>query len=338
VRLLKSGALEPAAEARSQEVLERQVVHLVRLVDDLIDVSRISRGTVTLHREPTDLAALVRSTVDAMLHRPCGHVIITEIPERGPLVSVDPVRLAQVVSNILDNATKFTPTGGKILVALLKHQDTAVLRIVDTGIGIAPQNLDRVFDLFTQVDRGAGGRGLGIGLALVRRLVELHGGSVTANSSGEGLGTEIVVRLPCLSEGRVEPSRKQQSPTTARDEPIRFLIVDDNVDAANALTELLELSGCRARAGYSGEDALRLGEGFGPDIVLLDLGMPGMDGFETAKRVRQTSWGSHAKLVAVTGWGQASDRKKTADAGFDEHLVKPVDLDVVLELVALLEG
>jgi CheY-like chemotaxis protein len=268
--------------------------------------------------------------------RGSGHVIVTDIRERGPFVSVDPVRMAQVVSNILDNATKFTPAGGKIHVGLMADEQDAVLRIVDSGIGIAPQDLERVFDLFTQVERGAGGRGLGIGLALVRRLLELHGGSITANSAGEGLGTEFVVRLPCLPEpgSAVAPI---EATTPTQDEPVRFLLVDDNVDAANTLAELLEMSGCCARAAYSGEEATQVGEGFLPDIVLLDLGMPVMDGFEAAKRVRETVWGRRAKLVAVTGWGQPSDRKKTADAGFDGHLVKPVDLDVVLELVELVE-
>jgi signal transduction histidine kinase len=337
VRMLKSTTLAPAAQARSQDILERQVVHLVRLVDDLIDVSRISRGTITLQPEPTDLAVLVRATVDATVLRASGHVIVTNIREHGPFVSVDPVRMAQVVSNILDNATKFTPVGGKILVDLSENQHDAVLRIADTGIGIAPQHLDRVFDLFAQVDRDSGGRGLGIGLALVRRLIELQGGSVTANSAGKGQGTEIIVRLPCLAEPRADATPSESTTTTAADEPIRFLLVDDNVDAANTLAELLELSGCSARAAYSGEEATRVGEAFAPDIVLLDLGMPVMDGFEAAVRLRQTTWGTRAKLVAVTGWGQPSDRKKTTDAGFDGHLVKPVDLDVVLQLVDMVE-
>lgn len=337
VRMLKSGALQPAAQLRSHDILERQVVHLVRLVDDLIDVSRISRGTITLQSQPTDLAALVRAAVDATSLRASGHVIVTQLRERGPFVSVDPIRMAQVVSNILDNATKFTPPGGKILVGLAEDNEDAVLRIVDTGIGIAAQNIDRVFDLFTQVERGSGGRGLGIGLALVRRLIELQGGTVTASSGGEGQGTEIVVRLPSLSEPRAEAASGQQEAPATQDQPIRFLLVDDNVDAANTLAELLEMSGCCARAAYSGEEATRAGEGFEPDIVLLDLGMPVMDGFEAAKLVRQTAWGRRAKLVAVTGWGQPSDRKRTADAGFDGHLVKPVDLDVVLGLVELVE-
>lgn len=337
VRMLKSGALAPEAQTRSQDILERQVVHLVRLVDDLIDVARISRGTITLHSQPTDLAALVRATVDATVLRASGHEIVTEIRERGPFVSVDPVRMAQVVSNILDNATKYTPAGGKIFVALTEDHEDAVLRIVDTGIGLAPENLERVFDLFAQVERGSGGRGLGIGLALVRRLLELHGGTVLANSRGEGLGTEIVVRLPCLPEPQAEVTPAQMETSTKEDEPVRFLLVDDNADAANTLAELLEMSGCQARAAYSGEEATRVGEPFEPDIVLLDLGMPIMDGFEAAKRLRQTAWGRRAKLVAVTGWGQPSDRQKTADAGFDGHLVKPVDLDVVLELAAMVE-
>jgi CheY-like chemotaxis protein len=210
-----------------------------------------------------------------------------------------------------------------------------VLRIIDSGIGMAQENLDRVFDLFTQVERG---RGLGIGLALVRRLLELHGGSVSANSAGEGHGTEVVVRLPIVAQPLAEAQPDETNMTMTQDDSIRFLIVDDNVDAANTLAELLELSGCHARAVYSGDEATRVGEGVAPDIVLLDLGMPGMDGFEAAKRLRQTEWGSRAKLVAVTGWGQQADRKKTADAGFDGHLVKPVDLDVVLQLMELVES
>jgi signal transduction histidine kinase len=337
VRMLKSGALKPPAEARNRDILERQVVHLVRLVDDLIDVSRISRGTITLHTEPTDLAALVRSAVDATMLRGSGHVFVTQLGERGPFVSADPVRIAQVVSNILDNATKFTPVGGKVVVDLTQEDEFAVLRIIDSGIGMAPENLDRVFDLFTQVERG---RGLGIGLALVRRLLELHGGSVSAYSAGEGHGTEVVVRLPIVAQplAEAQPDETNMTMTMTQDDSIRFLIVDDNVDAANTLAELLELSGCQARAVYSGDEATRVGEGVAPDIVLLDLGMPGMDGFEAAKRLRQTAWGSRAKLVAVTGWGQQADRKKTADAGFDGHLVKPVDLDVVLQLMELVES
>jgi signal transduction histidine kinase len=333
VRLLRMRTADSGAE-RHHDILERQVLHLVRLVDDLLDVSRISRGTITLRSEPTDLAALVSATVNAALLRGTGHVIVAEIPERGPVASIDPVRMAQVVSNILDNATKFTPIGGKIVVSLSQDDDEAVLRVVDTGIGIAPQNLPRVFDLFTRVDHQA--VGLGIGLALVRRLLELQGGTVTANSAGEGLGTEIVVRLPCSPEAQADVLPVEL--TAPRPKPCQFLIVDDNVPAADTLAELLELSDYRARATYSGEEAIRVGEEVEPDVVLLDLGMPLMDGFETAKRIRQMPWGGRTKIVAVTGWGQNSDRQKTADAGFDGHLVKPVELDAVLQLIGLDES
>jgi signal transduction histidine kinase len=331
VGLLNSGALEPASASRHQNILEGQVRNLVRLVEDLLDVSRISRDAVTLDSEPTDLAALVRATVEATLLRASGHVIVTEIPEPGPIVSVDRIRMTQVVSNILDNATKFQPAGGKILVRMSEDNGDVVLRIVDSGIGIAPQNLDRVFDFFTQVNRGD--RGLGVGLAIVRRLVALHGGTVTANSEGEGHGTEIVVRLACLQTPRAAVTPVEPVTPTTGQPPVRFLIVDDNVVLADTLVELLELSGYRARATYSGDSASRVGGEFEPDIILLDLDMPVVDGFEAAQRVRQTPWGSRAKLVAISGWGHTSDLKKTADAGFDQHLVKPVALESVLNLV-----
>jgi signal transduction histidine kinase len=335
VGLLKSGGLEPTSQARHQNILEGQVRHLVRLVEELLDVSRISRGAITLHSEPTDLAALVRATVDATLLRSSSHVIVTEFAEPGPTVSVDPVRMTQVISNILDNATKFTPAGEKILVRISADNGDVVLRIVDSGIGIASQDLDRVFELFTQVNRG---RGLGVGLALARQLVDLQGGTVTAHSEGEGCGTEIIVRLPGLRDPCFDVTPVEPGTPAASSRSVRFLIVDDNVLLADTLAELLERSGYPARAAYSGDAASRVGEEFEPDIVLLDLGMPVVDGFEVAQRVRQASWGSRVKLVAVTGWGRTSDRKKTADAGFDRHLVKPVDLDDVLELVQLVES
>jgi signal transduction histidine kinase len=331
VRMLKSGALTPAAVARQHNIVERQVLHLVRLVDDLLDVTRMTRGTIALEREPTDLGALVRAAIDATRLSGTGHLFITEIPERGPFVSVDPARMTQVVSSILDNATKFTPAGGKIEVGVAQVGNEAVLRVADSGIGIAPDDLDHVFDLFSQLDHG--GRGLGIGLALVRRLLELQDGSITASSKGAGQGAEFVVRLPCQSEVVAEFSPADS--TTTVYQPVRFLIVDDNVSAADTLAEFLELSGYRARATYSGAEALRVGENFEPDMVLLDLGMPFMDGFETAQRLRQTGWGRRAKIVAVTGWGQTSERQRTAEAGFDGHLLKPVDFDEVVELVEL---
>lgn len=335
VRMLKSDVLDSAAKARHQDILEGQVLHLVRLLDDLLEVSRISRGTISLSPRPTDLSEVVRGAVEATLSRASGHVLVTQIPEQGPFAAVDPQRMAQVVSHLLDNAVKFTPTGGRILVELSQDSQDAVLRVVDSGVGIAPQHLERVFDMFARIDR-LGGGGLGIGLALVRRLLELQAGRVSVHSDGEGRGTEVVVRLPCLAGQRIDDDDEQSTPKTEF-EPVRFLVVDDNPVAADTLAELLELSGCSARAAYCGEAAIREGESFEPDIVLLDLGMPRMDGFETAQRLRETPWGGRTKLIAVTGWGQTSDRKRTADAGFDEHLVKPVDLEVVLGLIELLD-
>jgi signal transduction histidine kinase/CheY-like chemotaxis protein len=336
VNMLQTGALTPAAKRRSHDILERQVLHVAKLVDNLLDVSRITRGTIALEPKPTDFAALVRRIVEATLLRGTGHEITSEIPSGGPIVSIDPVRMAQAVTSVLDNATKFTPSGGKISVVLSEDEGEAVLRIADTGIGIAAQNLERVFELFTQVD--GGGQGLGIGLALARRLLELQGGSIGVHSDGEALGAEFVLRVPCLPPDSAGLVLERETAPTMGDKRIRFLIVDDNALAADTMAELLELTGYVARAVYSGEAAMKVGEAFEPDIVLLDLGMPKMDGYETAQQLRQTPWGSRARLVAVTGWGDASDRKKTAEAGFDGHFVKPVDLDAVVKFVESMQG
>jgi signal transduction histidine kinase len=341
VRLLRTPGLDAESRERNLVILERQVTHLARLVDDLLDVSRISRGAITLLREPVDLAELLRASLDSTSQHSTGHLVEAHLPRRGPFVQADPVRLAQIVTNILDNAAKFTSPGGHIQVRICEKGDRAELRIKDTGKGVPPEDLDRIFNLFTQVDTGGGRAGLGIGLALVRRLVELHGGEVWAESEGENRGTEIVVRLPVLAD--FEPEMREPSlmeePTPVSSErgqgPLRILIVDDNVDAADTLVELLKLTGHDARAAYDGSSASALGSGFEPHLVLLDLGMPDMDGFDTARQMRQTAWGSAARLVAVTGWGEPSDRRRTAAAGFDGHLVKPVDFEELLGLLQI---
>ncbi len=335
VRLLSSGKAPEPLRAKTLGILDRQVSHLVRLVDDLMDVSRISRGAITLHREAVDLADLLRTTVDASGLAAAGLAVTVTAPERGPFVSGDRVRIAQVVSNLLDNAVKFTPRGGAIAVELTElvpegaEADGEVTLVVrDTGVGIAPEQVDRVFELFTQVAAVPDGRGLGIGLHVVRQLVELHGGLVSARSEGRDAGTEITVRLP-----RIEPPAPADHPPAqieVGDRPMRFLVVDDNVDAATLLAQQLTLSGHVAKAAFSGEEATTLGAEYAPDVVLLDLGMPVMDGFETARRIRLTPWGRSARLFALTGWGQPSDRQRTTEAGFDGHLVKPVDLEAVL--------
>jgi signal transduction histidine kinase len=341
VRLLRSPGLDSDSRERNLVILERQVTHLARLVDDLLDVSRISRGAITLLREPVDMAELLRASLEASSQHSTGHRVEAQIPRQGPFVQADPVRLAQIVTNILDNALKFTPPGGRIDVRICEDGECAELRIRDTGKGVPPEDLERIFNLFTQVDTGGGRAGLGIGLALVRRLVDLHGGEVWAESEGEGKGTELVVRLPRMTNYqpvmRLDPPTEDSTPLTSSNNgagkgPLRILIVDDNVDAADTLVELLKLTGHDARAAYNGSSASVLGSGFEPHLVLLDLGMPDMDGFDTARQMRQTAWGSSARLVAVTGWGEPSDRKRTAAAGFDGHLVKPVDFEELLGL------
>lgn len=319
-------------ELKTRQILDRQVSHLVRLVDDLLDVSRISRGAISLDLQPVDLAAVVRATLDAVSLKATGHRLSARYAVDA-WVNGDAVRLSQVVSNIVHNAEKFTPRDGRIELAVDDVGDELELRVKDSGRGIEPRDLERVFELFAQVSPDRAGRGLGIGLALVRRLIELHGGRVRAHSDGPGCGTEIIVCLPKLRREAVAVA--PQESTAAAAGGLRVLIVDDNVDAADTLAALIEIAGHATRVAYEGPLALEIGATFAPDVVLLDIGMPVVDGIETARRMRQTGWGRRARLVAMTGWGQPADRERTREAGFDSHLVKPVDPAVLLELLAV---
>jgi signal transduction histidine kinase/ActR/RegA family two-component response regulator len=328
-QLLRIETLSPNERERSRLVIERQVDHLVRLIDDLLDVSRISRGVITLRDETVNLADVVARAVE--ITRPLidnrGVVLTLDVPATPIAVRGDMIRLAQAVGNVINNAAKFTDTGGSIRVQIDCDRDQARIVVRDTGVGIPQEMLGRVFDLFVQVGRERGGHGgLGLGLALVRRLVELHGGTVDASSDGPDLGTEIRIRLPRFVHGadavpntslRVAPKRLVS--------PRRVLIVDDNRDAADTLAQLLRLQGHVVRIAYDGLESLSVGTAFEAEVVLLDLGMPQLDGYETARRMRSESWGRDALLVALTGWGQPQDRQRTSEAGFDLHLVKPVD-------------
>jgi signal transduction histidine kinase len=332
-------AADPEVD-RLAEMLTRQVGQIVRLVDDLLDVSRITRGTVPLRRERVDLAAVVdqaveaaRPLLDARRHR----LTVTAAPE--PIhVDADPARLAQVIGNILNNAGKYMDEGGRAWLETRREGDEAVIAVRDAGVGISAEMLPRVFDLFTQadgtLDRSQGG--LGVGLTLVRRLVEMHGGTVHAASPGPGRGSEFVVRLPALpataGPARARPADPEPPPPSPR--PRRILVVDDNVDSADSLATLLELSGHQVRTAYGGAAALEAAESHRPEVVLLDIGLPGMDGYEVARRLRGGTTSAGVTLVALTGYGQDTDRRRTQEAGFDHHLVKPVNPDELARLLA----
>ena len=339
VQLLRLRELGPAQQTFARDVIERQVEHLVTLIDDLLDVSRITRGMIALRREAVLVDAIIARAVETA--RPIvdarRHELTVELPDELITVDGDKTRLVQVVGNILQNAAKFTEPGGRIRVAVLLEGNDAVIRIADSGIGIPAELIPAIFDLFTQVHDKSGGSqgGLGIGLALSRRLTEMHGGSITASSEGRGRGTTLTVRLPAMPR-----QARGAAPAAAMHRPLpvvppcRILVADDNNDAAESLSLRLQMAGHDVRTASNGVEAVAVASDFQPDVVLLDLGMPGMDGFETARQIRRCDWGGRATLVAVTGWGQQRDRQRTADAGFDVHLVKPVN---EVELFQVLE-
>jgi PAS domain S-box-containing protein len=325
---------QPNADAamlrQARTIAERQVRHMARLLDDLLDVSRISRGRIELRKEAVDVASAIGRTAEAVraLFEDRRHELTVALPA-GPLrVEADPARLEQVLTNLLNNAAKYTDPGGRVWVSAERDGTDAVLRVRDTGVGIAPEMLTRVFDLFVQaerrLDRSHGG--IGIGLTLVKRLVELHGGSVEAHSPGPGQGSEFVIRLPALVEQRQGERDAGPDEEAAPELPRRrVLVVDDSPDAADSLALLLRLDGQDVRVAYSGPAALAQAGQFHPEVVFLDIGMPGMDGYEVARRLRAGSGLGGAVLVAVTGWGQEEDRRRSSEAGFNHHLVKPVE-------------
>jgi two-component system CheB/CheR fusion protein len=328
---------DPDLVGDAREIIRRQSTHLTRLVDDLLDVSRITRGTVRLERRIVALAEVVDSAVDTwhhLLERRCQNLTVA-LPEEAVQLDGDPTRLAQVVSNVLHNAIKFTPEGGRIAIVAERERGGVAIRVRDDGMGMGPREIERVFDLFVQgpppLDRPQGG--LGLGLTLARRLAELHGGTVEASSGGPGLGSEFVVRIP---EGKAPDPAKTPKPEPS-EPPLRrerrVLVVDDNEDAREALRFLLEDEGHDVRTAGDGPGALAEMERFQPDVVLLDIGLPGLDGYEVARAIRKREGGRDALLVAVSGYGLPEDRARSRAAGFDDHLLKPVAPQVLLDLV-----
>ena len=340
VQLLRAAQSNAQQLARITEMMERQVGHMVRLVDDLLEVSRITRGSIDLHVEPLDLRTVVSDSVDTVSAsiEAAGHRLDISIPSAPVRVRADRVRMTQVIVNILNNAVKYTTRGGTVSIAVAQEAADAVVRVRDTGVGIPEQLMPRIFDLFSQVDRSVGRTpgGLGIGLSLARHLVSMHHGRIEARSAGVGRGSEFIIVLPVVDEGLTMPSQTADAPTLpAMPESRRVLVVDDNHDAADALAMLLQAMGAEVSTAYDGPDALREARRWHPSVIFLDLGMPGMDGFAVASEIRRDPALRDVALVALTGWGQQSVRQRTDAAGFDAHLVKPVDADT---LAAVLDG
>jgi signal transduction histidine kinase len=335
LELLRLARPQDPVVLRVMAVMERQVSHLVRLVDDLLEVSRITRGVIDVRREPIDLAFIVRAAVETS--RPAiealGHELAVEVPDEAITISGDAVRLTQVFANLLNNAAKYTNGGGHIALTVRRNGEEASIAVRDDGIGIPHDQLSSVFEMFTQVDRSSRRTqgGLGIGLTLVRSLVTMHGGRVEARSEGLDRGSEFIVYLPVLAH-RGARAVRQASP--APFPPKRILIVDDNLDAGETLGALLTALGATVSVVQSGRAALERLAAFKPEAVILDIGMPEMDGYEVARHVRRTRDNDGILLIALTGWGQENDQRRARAAGFDHHMVKPPDIDVLRDLLS----
>jgi signal transduction histidine kinase/ActR/RegA family two-component response regulator len=325
------------------DVIERQSAHMALLLDDLLDASRITRGQLTLRKENAQISAIIetaaetaRPYIEARQHR-----LIVEGTQEDFHVHVDALRIAQVLANLLTNAAKYSEPGADIRLHCEIERNDLVIRVSDTGMGIEPEMLTRIFEMFTQANctprRGAEG-GLGIGLALVKGLIELHGGAVRARSEGLGLGSEFIVRLPVLQLTDADSAATNAVSSGRAVQPRRILVVDDNRDSAESLRMLLNLEGHEVHAVNDSEEVMRIGATLQPDVVLLDIGMPRLNGYEVARLLRAQPWGQRLKLVAVTGWGQPRDRQRAMDAGFDDHLTKPIDYDVLRSALETMSG
>lgn len=330
--------------AASLHMMHRQITQMARLIDDLLDISRVTTSKLDLRKEPVELSEVLRAAVEAsrpILAASDHELEVKLAPGDSIWLDADFTRLTQVVANLLNNAAKYTPESGKIVLAAEREGNEAVIRVTDNGIGIPADMLPRIFDMFMQVEApmGHGKGGLGIGLTLAQRLVDMHGGSITARSDGPGHGSEFAIRLPA----RMGAPRSSEAPphdlTEKTKHPLQILVVDDNRDAADSLAMLLALQGHVVQVAYDSRDAIEQASVFLPDVMLLDIGLPGLNGYETAQQVRQQPWGRNLLLIAVTGWGQEEARRRSWEAGFDSHLVKPVDPAMLVDLLgALAEG
>ena len=328
LELMKGAENDRELQRSARETIERQLAKMVRLVDDLLDVSRISRNAIELKLEPVELGSVFRDVIDVCspMIQQYGHSLDLSLPSEPIYLNADSARISQVLCNLINNACKYTRSGGKVEVRARRRNAEVEIKVKDSGIGIPREQLNTIFEMFAQVQgpltdpRG----GIGIGLALAKQLVDMHGGSITAHSGGESAGSEFVVRLPVMDKkpaGRPRPKAHAPLPTGRR-----ILVVDDNYDSADSMATLLSMSGNECIMAHDGRTAIKVAENFKPDTILLDIGLPEMDGYEVCRSIREQPWGSSIAIIAMTGWGQAEDRQRSKDAGFSAHLVKPVDI------------
>jgi len=336
LEVVKRADGDGAVLKRAHETLERQLAQMIRLVDDLLDLNRITHDRLDLRRSEVELSSVIHQAVEVArpLVDAAGHHLIVDLPDEPIFLNADRARLAQLFGNLLNNSCKYTRAAGTISVSAKRVGDDVEVTVKDNGAGIPQDKLDSIFDMFMQVDRTSerSQGGLGIGLTLVKRLTEMHGGSIEAHSAGEGQGSEFIVRLPVLTSEEVAA---QTGPDVAsQSQPQRrVLVVDDNLDSADSLAMLMRLTGNKTYMAHDGVEAVEAVEKYRPEVVLLDIGLPGMDGHEVCRRVREQPWGKDIVVIALTGWGQEDDRRRSEEAGFDGHLVKPVDYDKLLELL-----
>ena len=326
-----------ATVSAARAIIERQLKHLVRLIDDLVDVSRITRGKLELSRDRVDLAAVLQVAIETnrpLLESKQQHVTV-ELPAEPLVVEADMTRLAQVFANLINNGAKYSDPRSDIRIQAARAGSRALVTITDQGVGIEREMLANIFDLFTRVKRPSSPHdGLGVGLTLVKRIIELHGGAVTAHSEGPGRGSAFTIELDLIeSSGEETPTVPAPGKAEHSSRRARILVADDNHDAAQSLALMLSMDGHDVRTAGDGLEALREAEEFHPQLVVLDIGMPKLDGYETARRMRKRPWAAHTRLFALTGWGQEEDRERARRAGFDQHLVKPVDPEALSQLL-----
>jgi len=337
-KILRARTPTPEELNWATNIIDRQTEHMTRLVEDLLDVSRITRGTIELRRERVDVAAILKGAVEsssALMERH-RHQLQVITPAQPLYVEGDTTRLMQVVTNLLDNAAKYTDPGGQVWLSGEREGDTAVIGVKDSGIGIPSAMLPRIFDMFTQsglsLERSQGG--LGVGLALVERLVDLHGGTVTAYSAGVGHGSQFTIRLPVSQAQKAMTPDRSEVPLRGPANHSRVLVVDDNVDSVDTLAMLLRMIGHEVETASDGEAALHKAEEFRPDLAIFDIGLPKVNGYDLAKQIRQRPWAKDVVLIALTGWGQAEHRLRSKESGFNHHLTKPVEFDVLQQILA----